>query len=243
MLVRAGRIRAAVRRDLERGLAPWLTAARLELGADAEPMLSGRGAAYRMTLPTGQRAVVRFYRRGGALARLVRETYLGVRARPLRELLVTVETRRRGVPTVEVLAARVEGRFVHRGALVTGELAAPTLLEALREAPDERTRCALSTSAGRTVGALHAAGVSHPDLNLTNLLVRSGAGGAYVVLCDFDRARLGRKPLQLRARRQNLRRLRRSQRKLDPNDELLGVAEQRAFRAGYQVVLGLPCAC
>src|SRR5207244_13550456 len=66
-----------------------------------------------------------------------RETYLGLRPRPLRELALTVEARRRGVAAAEVLAARVEGRLAYRGALVTAEVpAAATLLEALRGAPD-----------------------------------------------------------------------------------------------------------
>lgn len=227
----AARVRVVVRRDLAPVLAPWLLARRLELPPGAEPIAAGRGAAYRIELPGGLRVVLRLYRRGGLIARLVRETYLGLRPRPLRELAVTVEARRRGVAAAEVLAARVEGRLVYRGALVTAEVpAATTLLEALRDAPDAAARAALAAAAGRVVGGLHAAGVFHADLNLTNILVWARGEAA---LLDFDRARLGRAPLRRGARRRNLRRLARSLAKLDPAGALAGAAERRAFHAGY----------
>src|SRR5581483_7740552 len=111
VLLAAPPVRAAVRADLADALGPWLLAPTFALPAAAEPIATGRGGAHRVTLPGGVRAVVRPYRRGGLVARLVHETYLGIRPRPLRELAVTVEARRRGVATAEVLAARVEGRL------------------------------------------------------------------------------------------------------------------------------------
>src|SRR5213594_2508660 len=112
-------VRAAIREDLVPLLGAWLLAPSLVLPAGAEPIAAGRGAAYRVELPGGVRAVVRLYRRGGLVARAVRQTYLGLRPRPLRELAITAEARRRGVAAVEVLAARVDGRLAYRGALVT----------------------------------------------------------------------------------------------------------------------------
>src|SRR5207244_12348738 len=115
-------VRAAIRDDLVPSLGTWLLAPTLVLPAGAEPIAAGRGAAYRVQLPGGVRAVIRLYRRGGLLARVVRQTYLGVRPRPLRELAITAEARRRGVAAVEVLAARVDGRLAYRGALLHPEL-------------------------------------------------------------------------------------------------------------------------
>jgi 3-deoxy-D-manno-octulosonic acid kinase len=164
----------------------------------------------------------------------VRDTYLGFRPRPLRELAVTAEARRRGVAAVEVLAARVEGRLLYRGALVTALVpASVTLLDALRAAPDGEARGALAAAAGQAIGTLHAAGVFHADLNLTNILVHDAAGGTRIALVDFDRARLRPGPLGQGNRRRNLRRLARSLAKLDPGGTLAGVAERRAFRAAY----------
>jgi 3-deoxy-D-manno-octulosonic acid kinase len=244
VLLGAARVRAAVRGDLAPLLGPWLLAPRLELPADAEPIASGRGGAYRVALPGGVRAVVRLYRRGGLLAHLVHETYLGFRPRPLRELAITAEARRRGVAAVEVLAARVEGRLAYRGALVTAEVAgATTLFDALRATPAGEARRALAARAGEAVAALHAAGVSHADLNLNNILVHGAGNATGTVFVDFDRARLSPPPLGAAGRRRNLRRLARSLRKLDPGGLLAGPEDTRAFQTAYGAAAGEPCAC
>ena len=233
-LLHAGTVRAAIRRDLVPALGPWLLAPELALPDGAEPIASGRGPAYRVALDGGGRAIVRIYRRGGLIARVVHETYLGLRPRPLRELALTVEARRRGVAAAEVLAARVDGRLVYRGALVTAEVPdAATLVDALGRAADAAARGGLAAAAGRAVAALHAAGVFHADLNLTNLLVHPDPEGVRVTLLDFDRAWLGPPPLGASARRRNLRRLLRSAAKLDPAGAVAGPVERRAFRDGY----------
>ena len=117
--LRRWRVRALVRTDLVAELTPWLLARRLVVPQGSQAVQGGRGGAHRVRLPGGSAAVVRFYRRGGWLARVVRESYLGSTARPFRELAVTAEARRRGVAAAEVLAARVEGWFTYRGAIVT----------------------------------------------------------------------------------------------------------------------------
>lgn len=242
-LLTAPAIRAAIRRDLAPVLAPWLLAPELALPADAQPIASGRGAVYRATVPGGIRAVVRFYRRGGWLGRVVRETYLGHPPRPLLELALTAEIRRRGVDAAEVLAARVEGRLAYRGVLVTAEVpGAVPLIDALRAAPDAAERRSLAERAGGAVARLHDAGVWHADLNMNNVLVPAGSPGA-LVFVDFDRARLSAGPLAIAARRQNLRRLRRSLQKLDPHGALGGDAESGAFRHAYDATAGMPCGC
>ena len=243
-LLGAAPVRAAIRDDLVPLLGSWLLAPSLVLPAGAEPIAAGRGAAYRVALPGGVRAVVRLYRRGGLVARAVRQTYLGLRPRPLRELAITAEARRRGVAAAEVLAARVDGRLAYRGALVTAEIAgAETLFEALRTAGTPAARRALAASAGAAVATLHAAGISHADLNLTNILVHPGPAGAAAALVDFDRARMSGGPLGPAARRRNLRRLARSLAKLDPEGALAGPEDARAFRAAYDAAGGKPCVC
>ena len=248
-LLRSGAVRAAIRADLVPALASWLLAPRLELPPGAEAITSGRGPAYRIRVGEGAPAVVRICRRGGLAARLVRETYLGLRPRPLRELALTVEARRRGVAAAEVLAARVEGGLAYRGALVTAEVPeAATLIEALRAAPDGTARRGLAAAAGRAVAGLHAAGVFHADLNLRNILVHAGPEGVRAALLDFDRAWLGTAPLRPAARRRNLRRLVRSLVKLDPGGQLAGTEERRAFRDAYashdpRLALGDACGC
>jgi 3-deoxy-D-manno-octulosonic acid kinase len=173
----------------------------------------------------------------------VRETYLGRPLRPLQELALTAEVRRRGVDAAEVLAARVDGRLVYRGVLVTAEVpGAVPLIEALRAAPDADGRRTLAERAGGAVARLHDAGVWHADLNMNNVLVPADAPGA-LVFVDFDRARLSAGPLTAAARRQNLRRLRRSLEKLDPHGALGGAVESGAFREAYDTTAGVPCGC
>jgi 3-deoxy-D-manno-octulosonic acid kinase len=235
-------VRALVRTDLVGTLAPWLLATPFAVPRGSEQLDGGRGAVWRLTLPDGVHAVLRCYRRGGFAARLVRETYLGLHARPFRELMVTMEARRRGVAAPEVLAARVEGRLAYRGAIVTAEVTGTvTMLEALRQAADGARRQALASGAGHVVAAMHRAGVSHADLNLTNLLTPA-RGAVEVTVLDFDRARLASGPLGPRARRRNLRRLARSLRKLDPGGRLAAAEDVAAFHAAYSAGPEAPCA-
>jgi hypothetical protein len=61
------------------------------------------------------------------------------------------------------------------------------------------------------VRRMHDAGVEHRDLNLGNLLLRSGPGGEpQPFVLDLDKARLHAEPLGRRARQRALRRLERS---------------------------------
>src|SRR5262249_26043182 len=71
--VAARGVRALVRSDLAETLTPWLLAIPFAPWPGSERLAGGRGAAWRFTLPDGLRAVLRCYRRGGLVARLVRE--------------------------------------------------------------------------------------------------------------------------------------------------------------------------
>src|SRR5262249_43530058 len=223
-------------------LGAWLLESPLGRLPDGEPVRGGRGAAYRATLPGGLRAVIRPYLRGGLVARWTRETFLGPRPRPLRELSITVPARARGVPVRDVLAARVEGGWLgYRGTLVTAEVPGVPLIEALRQATTSAGRRHTAGLAGEAVGVLHRAGVRHADLNMTNLLVPTAPADAAAAIVDLDRARLLRGPLPHRARRRNLRRLEGSARKLDPLATVVDAEVRAAFCAAYRRVVG-PCA-
>ena len=152
-----------------------------------------RRRAWRVALPGGLRgrAALLSSRRRGSRGWSARRTSAW-RPRPFRELVVTAEARRRGVAAAEVLAARVEGRLAYRGAIVTAEV--PERGHARRRAPaspdDGRRRAARRRRRrGRSAG-MHAAGVFHADLNLTNLLAPAGDPASTSRVLDFDRARL-----------------------------------------------------
>jgi tRNA A-37 threonylcarbamoyl transferase component Bud32 len=239
-----GDVRVLVRQDLATTLGRWLLDR-----APAEPpgttrIQGGRGGARVLRVADGPWVVVRPYRRGGWPARIVRESYVGCRPRPFRELAVAVEARARGLPTAEPLAASVAGRLVYRGVLVTAEIAsARPLLEALRGLGGDADRIAVASAAGRSVGAAHRLGLVHADLNCDNVLVVGPPGPVSAYVIDLDRARLARGRVPDRLRASSLARLGRSLRKLDPDARLVPERLRLAFRAAYEEEAQARCAC
>jgi tRNA A-37 threonylcarbamoyl transferase component Bud32 len=215
-------------------LGAWLLAPGLVPPPGTTAIDGGRGGAFRLRLRGDLGAVVRLGRRGGAVARLVREWYLGFRPRPWRELAVTLAARERGAPVPEVVAACVHGWGAYRSAIVTIELAAVTpVLTALAAAPAGEARLAIARVASAAVARLHHAGVVHPDLHLGNIVL--GRDGAIVL--DLDRARIRGTPLGHAPRERSLRRLARSLRRLDPAGATIDAATRRAFHEAYRQAL------
>ena len=189
----------------------YLRAEGMLLGLKSSP----RGAAW--VFRRGENTfLLRHYRRGGALSRLLRDRYLWLsrsRTRPAREWRMLAEMRARGLPVPVPAAWRVlrRGPLLYRADIVTVlirgcETLHRFLLE--RELPEEGWR-----RLGATLHRFHDCQVWHPDLTAENILVdREGR----FHLVDFDRARLRRGEGW---KDRNLRRLRRSlvkQRGLDP---------------------------
>jgi 3-deoxy-D-manno-octulosonic acid kinase len=234
-----GTRRALVRDELVPWLGAWLLRTPLAPPAGATSITGGRGATFRVVLADGEGAVVRFGRRGGIVARIIRTRYAGLRPRPWRELAVTLEARRRGAPVPEVLAACVHGWGLYRSAVVTRELPGVTpAFDALHAATSTDAREAVARAVGRAVAGLHAAGVAHADLNLSNVLVQGGEAA----VVDLDRARLNPPGLGGRLRRRSLRRLARSARKLDPTGRVIDADVVRAFHRAYDDDAGGSCA-
>jgi 3-deoxy-D-manno-octulosonic acid kinase len=196
---------------------------------------SGRGAAYRV--PFGEvDSLVRHYRRGGFVGRVVADSYVraGV-SRPLRELRASVAARAAGVPSPEVLAAVVYPRGpVYRADLATRFVADSSNLAALTWGSarwPEPLRTAAWHAAGVLLRCSFAAGVRHPDLNLRNILVTRAGDHVHALLLDLDRVSIA--AVDDIARHAMLERLHRSRRKLESAArELVGAAELAAFEAG-----------
>jgi 3-deoxy-D-manno-octulosonic acid kinase len=176
-----------------------------------------------------RRWVLRHYRRGGLVARLLDDAYLWTgadRTRAFREWRLLRELRAAGLPVPVPVAARyVRSGLIYRADLLTEELPARrTLAQALAEAPlDAKAWHAI----GACVGRLHEYGVQHADLNAHNLLL--GRDGEVYVL-DFDRGRLrSRGPWEQAV----LERLRRSLRKVTA-----GLPPDRFDDAAWQALLG-----
>jgi tRNA A-37 threonylcarbamoyl transferase component Bud32 len=203
-------------------------AAREEPTPGGEVVAGGRMPHPVLDRGDGTRVVARRFHRGGLVRHLVRDRYvLGHRA--FAELRVTLRAAAAGVRVPEVLAG-VEERsgLGYRALLLTTLVEDARDLDAvLREGPEGIAATALAES-GSQIARLHDAGITHPDLNLRNLLVVGG--GTEVWVLDFDRARAGAAPLSPRHRGAALRRFLRSARRLGVP---LRGARIRAFADGY----------
>ena len=195
--------------------------------------LQGRGQLRRVELPDGEVALLRRYHHGGAFRRLTGGVFFTWPPRPFRELIITEELRRRGIPTVEVYGACVErvwGPF-YRGWLATRAIpGAQDLWAALQSGSlraDGEERCLRAVA--RSVRELHRQGIYHADLNLKNILLCADDRGVAAYIIDFDKAKLVLGELPPRLARSNLDRLLRSARKLDPGRRYMSVALWDAF--------------
>ncbi|HEX8272153.1 MAG TPA: lipopolysaccharide kinase InaA family protein [Longimicrobiaceae bacterium] len=186
----------------------------------------GRAPHPIVALSDGEAAVVRTYRRGGAMRHLNRGRYfLGHRA--FAELRAAETARRGGVGTPLPLAATERGAGLgYTAHFATLWIPDTRDLAGWLSADGADGSADVLAEAGRQVGRMHAAGVAHPDLNLRNLLVRGGE----VYLLDFDRARVYPGPVPSCQRERDLLRLARSARKLRAP---IGADGWGAFRAGY----------
>lgn len=165
----------------------------------------GRGEALFFAHGDGQ-FVLRHCRRGGLVARLLKDRYVCLRenaARPVREFLLTHHLWRQGLPVAVPVGVRVQRNgFFCRGDLITCRIeGAFTLAERLVQgALEVRDWIAV----GRCIAMFHAAGLCHADLNAHNVLF-DARGVTHII--DFDRGSLRARGLWCDA---NLVRLRRS---------------------------------
>ncbi|NJD32430.1 MAG: 3-deoxy-D-manno-octulosonic acid kinase [Gammaproteobacteria bacterium] len=136
-----------------------------------------------------KRWVLRHYRRGGFVARLLDDAYLWTgagRTRAFAEWRLLRQLAQWRLPVPRAVAARyARSGLLYRAALITEELPTRlTLAQALgrQSLGPDRWR-----SVGRCIGRLHAHGVRHADLNAHNLLLGEGDD---VYVLDFDRGRV-----------------------------------------------------
>ena len=133
--------------------------------------------------------VLRHYRRGGWIARVVHDRYVwtgAARTRCFREWRLLAQLRAWNLPVPTPLAAGYQrtGLF-YRADLLT--VAIPHEATLARRVIDGRADDACWSQVGATLARFHAHGVHHADLNAHNVLIdRSGA----VFVLDFDRGRV-----------------------------------------------------
>jgi hypothetical protein len=197
-----------------------------ELAATSEAGAGNRESAFRLDLGDRLELFARRGRRGGMIASILSDVYLGMSPRPLTELTVTIEARRRGIPVAEPMGAMVEwiGPALYRGFFLTRAVRGMTLWEFVKTDDDPTVREHVLEQARAAIDTMHTNGLFHADLNLHNLLVTQVRERFTVIILDLDKARLVDGPLSPAMRRANAARLLRSARKLDPSGKFLDAA-------------------
>lgn len=182
---------------------------------EARP-LSGRGIAYAVPLPGGERVVVRHNRHGGLLAPITGDRFFAPTRAPY-ELAAALQLAANGVPTPEIVAYAVyrAGPLLRRSDVATREIRDAEDLAAILVHGDVAARRAGLDASAALIGALSGCGARHHDLNVKNvLLAREGARapGLTAYVLDVDRVEFGR-PGDSRITERNLDRFMRSARK------------------------------
>ena len=194
-----------------------------ELTSAMEAGAGNRQSAYRLDLEEGVELFARRGRRGGLMASMLSDVYLGITPRPLNELAVTIEAMRRGIPVAQPMGAMVEwiAPVLYRGFFLTRAVRGMTLWEFVKTDDDPMVRSHVLEQARAAIDTMHEKGLFHADLNLHNLLVTRARDSFTVIIIDLDKSRLFDAPLSSAMRHSNLARLMRSARKLDPSGKYL----------------------
>jgi 3-deoxy-D-manno-octulosonic acid kinase len=175
-------------------------------------MKGGRGVLFRIRLTRGMDMLIKSLCRGGLVRWFNRSLYFS-RNRLFQEALLTNHLIAHGVPIAPMLLGRAEyvALNLYRLQLGTLEIVGAVALFDLFTSEPHDTELLMNTMehAGRTVRALHDAGVYHRDLNLGNLLLASPDPfdtDSPVKVIDLDRSKRYR-TLSRKARAVNLARL------------------------------------
>jgi len=197
-----------------------------------ENVLHSGGRGNTLILGDGENEyVLRHFRRGGLIGRLIRDSYLWLgedRTRPFAEWRVLQKLANAGLPVPRPAVARYQRRGLFYSAdIITVRVPGIRSLSArLAESP-------LDTEDWRRIGSglcdFHDNGVNHADLNAHNVqLDESGQ----VWLLDFDRARI---MPQGAWRQMNLARLHRSLQKIHRQDQRVNYSAScwEALLEGY----------
>lgn len=175
---------------------------------------SGRGGVARIR-PTAARGwVLKRMRRGGLLAPLWRDRYLGT-IRLLDNLDAPLRAARAKIPTAAPvgLLVRSVGWGLVEGWLAFEEIEGGIDLAKRFRDSQSPTRDELACAMA-LVREMHDVGIDHPDLNLGNLLLRGSASSCEAFVIDLDRATFHETGLGFGRRQKAIRRIERSLLKL-----------------------------
>lgn len=186
------------------------------LSGNAASNVLGRGSALMFSYQ-GTELVLKSYRRGGAIAKIMRKTYwyTGLaQTRMWREFKLLDQLRQLNLPAPEPVAARCQrtSPATYRGDLITVKIASSSTLAeviSVRSLTNETWQ-----RVGQVIGQFHQHQVYHADLNANNILLTS-ANEVYLI--DFDKGSI--RPSSNTWKAANISRLLRSLRKLQDRQE------------------------
>jgi 3-deoxy-D-manno-octulosonic acid kinase len=198
--------------------------------ANASSVLGGRARV--LFISHGEdRWVLRHYRRGGLIAKLIADRYVWSgpeRTRSFRESRLLAEMRRLGLPVPVPIAARYKRNgLLYRADIITEEiLGAHTLAQTIAS---EALVAASWQQIGATIARFHRHGIRHADLNAHNIMLANDT----VYLLDFDRGRQCPRGIW---EQQVLARLRRSLDKIKRQQPALcfGASDWMSLMEGYE---------
>lgn len=189
----------------------------------------GRGAAW--FLQDGNDGLLlRYYRRGGLIARVSKKHYIyggEARTRSFAEFRLLRRLVAMGLPVPEAVAAGYQKAGIgYRAAIIMRRLDSVKPLGDLVSSVSTATWGAI----GRLVRRFHDAGVYHADLNCFNILL----GDEQIYLIDFDKGQLFSDATgEARWKRENILRLKRSLDKVREVEQETIAKGWRAFLSGY----------
>ena len=192
--------------------------------------VGGRGSSYFFT-SKDQAQVLRHYRRGGLVGKILLDQYFGWSAemsRSWREWRLLSTLYSEGFPVPRPVAACVCQSFLYyRADLITVQIPGTQTLAELLVGGE--LSADIWHSVGSCIKHFHERGAYHADLNAHNILLNQENR---VFLLDFDRGKLRKKGAWQQS---NLLRLQRSLLKLNGKNEIFGFSKSawRSLLAGY----------
>lgn len=221
---------------LHREIAPLAAEIVTQIARIASSQATGAGnraSGFRLEIAGAPEMFVRRARRGGLISAFVADLYFGMSPRPLAELRVTCEAKRRGIAVADPLGAIIEwaGPGIYRGFFITRHIPGMTLWEFIQTDDDPTVRGHVLQEASNAIHRMHQLGLYHADLNLHNLMVTQAAESFAIKIVDLDKARLYPGPLKPSLRLANVARLIRSAHKLDPAGKFLNAAALAILQA------------
>lgn len=217
--------------------ASWFDPAYWKERNEIEGEARGRGTTH-FVRSGKQHFVLRHYRRGGLIARLMGDRYFWRNesaTRSFAEWQLLYHLHRAGLPVPAPIAAR----YRRHGLLYTADLITERMTDSVSLAEQLQRRGIPILgwiTIGRCIRAFHDLGVCHPDLNAHNILL---VGDDSVYLIDFDRGSLRKPGLWCDS---NLVRLRRSLEKITYKlpPEHFSEADWHGLLDGYRQPGGMP---